>query len=84
MAMPQPIENLRSSLPPYAESWFSARGWRPHRYQRAMVEAFNNRRSILLIAPTGGGKTLSGFLPSLIECHETSPSRVFILFMSRR
>jgi ATP-dependent Lhr-like helicase len=82
MAIPQPIENLRSIVPPYAETWFSSRGWRPHRYQRAMVEAFNNRRSTLLIAPTGGGKTLSGFLPSLIECHETAPEGIHTLYVS--
>ena len=30
-------------------------------------------RSALLIAPTGGGKTLAGFLPSLIELDATPP-----------
>lgn len=37
------------------------------RYQSAMVKAFRSRQSTLLIAPTGAGKTLSGFLPSLID-----------------
>jgi ATP-dependent Lhr-like helicase len=39
-----------------------------------MPDAFVNRQSTLLIAPTGGGKTLSGFLPSLIDCQETRPN----------
>jgi ATP-dependent Lhr-like helicase len=30
---------------------------------------------VLLVAPTGGGKTLAGFLPSLIELSESSPLR---------
>jgi ATP-dependent Lhr-like helicase len=31
-------------------------------------------RSVLLIAPTGGGKTLAGFLPSLIDLAQRPPS----------
>lgn len=34
-----------------------------------MVTAFARSQSSLLIAPTGAGKTLSGFLPSLIDLH---------------
>ena len=82
MAKPRPIENLRESLPDYVTKWFSGRGWQPHRYQKAMVEAFVNRRSTLLIAPTGGGKTLSGFLPSLIDCHDGRPEGIHTLYVS--
>ena len=82
MAKPRPIENFRSILPPYVETWFASRGWRPHPYQSAMAEAFVNRRSTLLIAPTGGGKTLSGFLPSLIDCHENRPDGIHTLYVS--
>ncbi len=51
-------------------------------YQRAMVEAFAARQSTLLIAPTGGGKTLSGFLPSLIDIHETRAQGIHTLYVS--
>ena len=61
MAQPRRIENLHDSLPDYVKKWFSSRGWQPHCYPGAMVVAFVNRQSTLLIAPTGGGKTLSGF-----------------------
>jgi ATP-dependent Lhr-like helicase len=54
-------------LPPIFESWFAARGWRPRPHQLALVEAAGAGRSVLLVAPTGGGKTLAGFLPSLID-----------------
>ena len=40
------------------------------------------RQSTLLIAPTGGGKTLSGFLPSLIDIHETRAEGIHTLYIS--
>src|SRR6202161_1429201 len=54
-------------LPPAFQGWFEARGWRPRPHQRAMIETARAGRDALLIAPTGGGKTLAGFLPSLVE-----------------
>ena len=38
-----------------------------------MLEKARAGRGALLIAPTGGGKTLAGFLPSLIELSERAP-----------
>ncbi len=56
-----------AALPPRFADWFAARGWTPHRHQLDMLAAAQAGESALLIAPTGGGKTLAGFLPSLIE-----------------
>jgi len=58
-------------LPTVFERWFAARGWRPRAHQLECLEAGRAGRSFLLIAPTGGGKTLAGFLPSLVDLHET-------------
>ncbi len=54
-------------LPPPFSDWFAARGWSPRAHQLAMVQKAREGRHALLIAPTGGGKTLAGFLPSLID-----------------
>jgi ATP-dependent Lhr-like helicase len=54
-------------LPPRFASWFAARGWSPRPHQLALLERARLGRSALLIAPTGAGKTLAGFLPSLID-----------------
>jgi ATP-dependent Lhr-like helicase len=61
-------------LPPRFCDWFARRGWAPRPHQLAMVEKAREGRDVLLIAPTGGGKTLSGFLPSLIELSGRPPS----------
>lgn len=53
-------------LPPTFSAWFSSRNWRPRPHQLACLEADKGGHSHLLIAPTGGGKTLAGFLPSLV------------------
>ena len=54
-------------LPETFRRWFAARGWQPHAHQLALLEAAEAGRDTLLIAPTGGGKTLAGFLPSLVD-----------------
>src|SRR5215469_18813347 len=62
------------TLPQPFDGWFAARGWRPRAHQLALVEEAGRGHSVLLVAPTGGGKTLAGFLPSLIEL-ANAPSR---------
>jgi ATP-dependent helicase Lhr and Lhr-like helicase len=54
------------TLPASLDQWFAAQGWALHPHQLAMLDRAE-ARSTLLIAPTGGGKTLAGFLPSLAE-----------------
>ena len=53
-------------LPPSLAQWMTSRGWRLHPHQRAMLERAAEP-ALLLVAPTGGGKTLAGFLPTLAE-----------------
>ena len=53
-------------LPPEVSAWFARRRWKPRAHQLALLKAAQQRRSTLLIAPTGAGKTLAGFLPSLV------------------
>ena len=61
-------------LPDLFSRWFESRGWAPRPHQLALVDLARQGRSALLIAPTGGGKTLAGFLPSLIELTERRQS----------
>jgi len=58
------------TLPEPFAGWFAARGWQARPHQMALTEAALAGESALLIAPTGGGKTLAGFMASLIELKE--------------
>ncbi|MFY9289208.1 MAG: ligase-associated DNA damage response DEXH box helicase [Methylorubrum rhodinum] len=59
-----------SDLPPRFSAWFSDRGWQPRPHQLELLATVRAGRSALLVAPTGAGKTLAGFLPSLVELSE--------------
>jgi ATP-dependent Lhr-like helicase len=63
------------ALPPAFLDWFQLRGWRPRAHQLALLQKAAERRSTLLIAPTGAGKTLAGFLPSLVALSGAKPAR---------
>ncbi len=74
--------DLPALLPERFAHWFARRGWQPHAHQIAMLGAARAGKSALLIAPTGGGKTLSGFLPSLIELGERPAEGLHTLYIS--
>ncbi len=70
------------TLPAPFPTWFASRGWTPRPHQLAMVDAARADKSTLLIAPTGGGKTLAGFLPSLVELSEHPRPGLHTLYVS--
>src|SRR5471032_559188 len=63
-------------LPAKFHDWFAARGWQPRAHQLALVTHATRGESVLLVAPTGGGKTLAGFLPSLIDLADRRSSKL--------
>jgi len=66
--------DLPPLLPELFARWFAGRGWAPRAHQLELLAKARAGRSTLLIAPTGGGKTLAGFLPTLVELYErTAP-----------
>ncbi len=58
---------LSPILPSQFSDWFHKKGWSPRAHQLELTKSALDQKSALLIAPTGGGKTLAGFLGSLIE-----------------
>ncbi|TCR91023.1 ATP-dependent Lhr-like helicase [Rhizobium sp. BK376] len=55
------------SLPVPFTRWFAEKGWQPRAHQLELLARTEAGESTLLIAPTGAGKTLAGFLPSLTD-----------------
>ena len=53
------------ALPPTLSGWFTAQGWRVRSHQTGMLAAADAGQHALLVADTGAGKTLAGFLPTL-------------------
>lgn len=76
------MSNTRKTLPGAFSNWFAAKGWSPHAHQMDMLAADRDGRHALLIAPTGGGKTLAGFLPSLIDLAADPTESLHTLYVS--
>jgi ATP-dependent Lhr-like helicase len=70
------------TIPPYLNNWFAGKGWRMHPYQKKMFIFARQKKSVLLIAPTGGGKTLASFLPSLVDIHNKKFKGLHTLYIS--
>jgi len=70
------------ALPKQFLDWFKARGWTAHPHQHQIVEKTADGHPVLLVAPTGAGKTLSGFLPSLIDLAQTPFEGLHTLYLS--
>lgn len=72
-------------LPQAYRNWLNSRGWSLRPHQAAMLVTAKKKQTTLLIAPTGAGKTLSGFLPSLVdlsEAEEDWQGRLHTLYIS--
>lgn len=70
-----------ADLPPSLARWLAAKGWQLHPHQTAML-ARAAEPATLLIAPTGGGKTLAGFLPTLAELGAAPAPGLHTLYIS--
>jgi len=71
---------LQRMQAPFSD-WFERRGWSIHPHQREML-AHKDAPALLLIAPTGGGKTLAGFLPTLAELADGAHEGLHTLYVS--
>jgi ATP-dependent Lhr-like helicase len=76
------LREIEDSLPPALEDWFARRGWAVRAHQREMLLADRDGAHALLMAPTGAGKTLAGFLPSLAELAVSPREGLHTLYVS--
>ncbi len=71
---------MTGTLPERFSEWFAARGWAPRAHQLQVLQAVGE--NMLLIAPTGGGKTLAGFLPTLVDLAANPQPGMHTLYIS--
>ena len=75
------MQSLLQSHP--LTGWIKAKGWDWFDHQIKGLAAAREGRDFILFAPTGAGKTLSGFLPTLIDLHENgSTGHLHTLYVS--
>ncbi|MEM8655228.1 MAG: ligase-associated DNA damage response DEXH box helicase [Pseudomonadota bacterium] len=70
-----------TTLPHIFTDWFASKGWSIHPHQQQMLDRADDP-ALLLIAPTGGGKTLAGFLPTLADLAEHDHEGMHTLYIS--
>ncbi|WP_171173549.1 ligase-associated DNA damage response DEXH box helicase [Ruegeria sp. HKCCD8929] len=69
------------AIPAQITNWFSSKGWSVHPHQQAMFDRAGDPAT-LLIAPTGGGKTMAGFLPTLADLADGAHEGLHTLYVS--
>src|SRR3569833_4026016 len=67
LAVPTDTADL---LPETFSRRFASRGGTPRAHQLELLSRARQGKSVLLIAPTGGGKTFAGVLPTVVELSE--------------
>ncbi|KKC33390.1 helicase [Devosia psychrophila] len=71
-----------TTLPRVITDWFARKGWAPRQHQLDVLESWQAGASALLIAPTGAGKTLAGFLPTLVDLADGKFEGLHTLYIS--
>ncbi|MBC7985901.1 MAG: DEAD/DEAH box helicase, partial [Sphingomonadaceae bacterium] len=81
-ARTRPTKLVAEPLPAPIAGWFAARGWAPRRHQLDMLDAAQDGVHTLLVAATGAGKTLAGFLPTLADLIHNPAEGLHTLYVS--
>ncbi|WP_171134903.1 ligase-associated DNA damage response DEXH box helicase [Ruegeria sp. HKCCD7221] len=70
-----------TQIPARITDWFTAKGWSIHPHQQEMFDRAADPAT-LLIAPTGGGKTMAGFLPTLSDLAARDHAGLHTIYVS--
>ncbi len=70
-----------TQIPAPIADWFATKGWSVHPHQQDMFDRARDPAT-LLIAPTGGGKTMAGFLPTLAELSQGNHAGLHTIYVS--
>ncbi|MCA0927753.1 ligase-associated DNA damage response DEXH box helicase [Ruegeria profundi] len=70
-----------TQIPARITDWFATKGWSIHPHQQEMYDRASDPAT-LLIAPTGGGKTMAGFLPTLADLAQHEHAGLHTIYVS--
>ncbi|KUJ78611.1 ligase-associated DNA damage response DEXH box helicase [Ruegeria profundi] len=70
-----------TQIPARITDWFATKGWSIHPHQQDMFDRASDPAT-LLIAPTGGGKTMAGFLPTLADLAQHEHAGLHTIYVS--
>src|ERR1700722_560322 len=76
------LPGMTGTLPELFSKWFASRGWQARPHQLEALAAARAGENVLLIAPTGGGKTLAGVLPSPVDLQAAPRPGLHTLYVS--
>lgn len=76
------VRAMSQAIPPILTNWFAAKGWQVRPHQHAMMAASLRGQPVLLVAPTGAGKTMAGFLPVIADLIANPSDGLHTLYVS--
>ena len=62
--------------------WFYKKGWNYYNYQLKVFSEVEAGNDVLVTSPTGSGKTIAGFLPSLINSDYFKKDVLYTVYIS--
>ena len=62
--------------------WMNSNKWKYFDYQLKVLKTIEKKKDLLIVSPTGTGKTIAGFLPAIIDITDEKQSKLHTIYIS--